>query len=262
MKRLLIAIAVLALLASCAETPSKPSTSGGSSSGSGKVVTATPDEPYECDDDIILEPHLPEECIPPEPVVQKPAEPPKVDPIVGTYKVFGTRGDDEKAVWIWRIYPDNTIKDPQWFYGYTWERKGDTYRADYTAPESSKYWYMSVKYQTLAGEPEIIITQKVKSDDRFADRTEGVKVSNDPDFQFDFFRVGEIAYRTGTWGCANLGRNEKIHRGLFRALSGSPDQYAKTVEQCEALCPEVLTEFRRVFPKLNDEQHTCPQDRR
>ena len=55
---------LLLLLVSCAETPSKPTTSGGASSGSGKVVTATPEEPYECDSDLILEPHLPEECIP------------------------------------------------------------------------------------------------------------------------------------------------------------------------------------------------------
>jgi hypothetical protein len=78
--RSLIVITALLLLASCAESPTKPTTSGGSSSGSGKIVTATPEEPYECDSDLILEPHLPEECIPPEPpepVVQKPVEPPK-----------------------------------------------------------------------------------------------------------------------------------------------------------------------------------------
>ena len=75
--RLLIAIAALVLLASCAETPSKPTSTGGSSSGSGKVVTATPEEPYECNDDLILPDHQPEECRkpePPEPVVQMPVE--------------------------------------------------------------------------------------------------------------------------------------------------------------------------------------------
>jgi hypothetical protein len=42
--RTLIAIAALVLLASCADSPSKPNTSGGSSSGSRKIVTATPKE--------------------------------------------------------------------------------------------------------------------------------------------------------------------------------------------------------------------------
>ena len=75
--RTLIAVAALVLLAGCAESPTTPTTSGGTSSGSGKIVTATPEEPFECNSDLILEPHLPEECIPPEPVVQKPVEPPK-----------------------------------------------------------------------------------------------------------------------------------------------------------------------------------------
>ena len=44
--RTLIAIAALVLLASCADSPSKPTTSGGSSSGSGKIVTATPKETF------------------------------------------------------------------------------------------------------------------------------------------------------------------------------------------------------------------------
>ena len=57
-----------------------------------------------CDDDLIFEPHLSEECIapePPEPV--KPEEPPKPDPIVDTHKEFSVNhsicGEDTIASW-------------------------------------------------------------------------------------------------------------------------------------------------------------------
>ena len=104
MTKPLIAIAALVLLASCAETPSQP-TSGGSGSGSGKIVTATPEETLDCDDDLILEPHLPEECIPPQPT--EPVKPPKPDSIVGTYRVYFNEAPQKTDVL--RIYPDNTL---------------------------------------------------------------------------------------------------------------------------------------------------------
>jgi len=258
-------ILLLLLLVSCAETPSKPTTSGGSSSGSGKVVTATPEEPYECDSDLILEPHLPEECIPPEPpepVVQKPVEPPKPDPIVGTYKVFTTDPANIKRLQVWRIYPDHTVR-PLWGRTHmTWERDADEYR--FQSPTGRLYF--SVERQSVMGEPDFTATAKYNADDtlRYAKGIydEGVKLASDPDFQFDLFRVGEISYRSGTWGCVNIGRNEQIHRGLYKESRDTPDQYAETLEECEALCPEVLAQMKRQFPKLNDEQHTCPQDRR
>lgn len=253
---------LLLLLVSCAETPSKPTTSGGASSGSGKVVTATPEEPYECDSDLILEPHLPEECIPPEPpepVVQKPVEPPKPDSIVGTYKVY-PKYTKRGEILVFRIYPNNTAIE--WRNRrYRWVREGDRYLFNFNK-EENRGWSLSYSFevlqQSIEGEPDLIAK---RSPENVMTEFEAIKVSDDPDHLFDLFRIGLISSRERVFGCANEGRKENIFATSQDDLF---DKRFSTLEECEAICPTAIELFRdyRSFPDSVLSQITCPQDRR
>ena len=253
MTRLALTLLLL-LLVSCAETPSKPTTSGGSSSGSGKVVTATPEDPYECDSDLILEPHLPEECIPPEPpepVVQKPVEPPKPDPIVGTYHIYFTEMTSRQSVL--RVYADGLAigadqQPMRWFPG----TLGGV--ALYRFYKSDKFIY-DIRYSSDDGEPNLEVISKGR-----AWPFEGVKKSNDPDFLFDLFVLTSQGPRGSTYEdgvltifCANIGHKD---RARIAAAKGSPPNFAKTIDECEELCAQRY-DLGRASGGVS-----CPQDRR
>ena len=244
--RTVIAIAALGFLTSCAETPSKPTTSGGSSSGSGKIVTATPEEPFDCDDDLILEPHLPEECIPPEPPEPvKPAEPPKPDPIVGTYQLFYPGYPTSE--WVIRIYPNGTSNS-----GVLWERHGDHYRFFLRSKPTETAFRLT--YSHVRGEPNISTT----SDSKWT-AFEGIKKSSDPKFKFDFYvllqsKRGEISNHY----CKNIGATEWTGANPGMSTSAPPN-FAETLIECEALCPAYVAWMYDRAPLTN---YTCPQDRR
>ena len=261
MTRLALTLLLL-LLVSCAETPSKPTTSGGSSSGSGKVVTATPEDPYECDSDLILEPHLPEECIPPEPpepVVQKPVEPPKPDPIVGTYMSFALNHPNSRTVW--RIFPDGTATKIN--AKHLWELKDGEYHFRNAYAGNPLY---VVKIQSLAGEPDVVSTPPAGVTWSYSD-AEAIKLSSDPLYSFDFYMLGEDGFE---WGCYNVGRGEK-QKGVV-SYPGHPKHTADSLEECEALCPALMS-YKYSHPnwlRHTDQPQiqetlaraTCPQDRR
>ena len=268
MMKSLIASAALALLVSCAETPSKPTTSGGSSSGSGKVVTATPEDPYECDDDLILEPHLPEECIPPEPpepVVQKPVEPPKPDPIVGTYKNFRTK--PSVLVNVFRVYQDNGAGFGSRI-DYRWERDGNVYRFFPKGGGREKQRFV-LKYQSIRGEPNILTVPDANSSWQDL-TTEGLKLSDNPKYQFDLYQVqcrgrceiqrkdakGNYLYQPKPkngwrlkqldplpgWKCFNVGRRLNDERTYWSAYGYYRDApiTADSLAECEAICEQAL----------------------
>lgn len=260
--RSLIVIAALAVLAGCAESPTKTTTTGGPSSGSGKIVTTTPEDSYECDDDLILEPHQPEECIPPEPpepVVQKPVEPLKPDPIVGTYKLFYL--NFLNTVSIWRIFPDGTGTNNR--AKTLWEVKDGEYHFSNARGGNTLY---VVKLQSLAGEPDLVRRPPEGSRYPYSD-SEGIKLSSDPSYSFDFYKLG---FRDNQWFCYNLGRGQKTEG--YVQYPDHPRYHADSLEECEALCPTVMA-FVYNHPQWLKRQSqsqiqqtlasaTCPQDRR
>lgn len=256
----LTALAALVLLASCAETPSTPTTSGGSSPGSGKIVTATPEETFECNDDLILPDHQPEECRKPEPlepVVQKPLEPPKPDPIVGTYKVY-PKYTKRGEILIFRIYPNNTAIEWRNLQ-YSWRHEGDLYHFSFSN-EVNRGWSHSysfeVLHQSIKGEPDLIAK---RSPENIMTEFEAIKVSDDPDHLFDLFAIGLI--RTGLFGCVNEGRKEDI-------IAASPDDLFdrrfSTLAECEATCPKAIKLLQDYWDENGWQlgEITCPQDRR
>ena len=250
---------LVVLLAGCAESTTKPTTSSSSGSTSGKIVTATPEETFECDRDLILEPHLPQECIPPEPVVQKPVELPKPDSIVGTYKVY-PKYTKRGEILVFRIYPNNTAIE--WRNRrYRWAREGDHYLFNFNK-EENRGWSLSYSFevlqQSINGEPDLIAK---RSPENVMTEFEGIKVSDDPDHLFDLFRIGLISSRERVFGCANEGRKENIFATSQDDLF---DKRFSTLEECEAICPAAIELFRDYgsFPDSVLSQITCPQDRR
>jgi hypothetical protein len=247
---LLAILLLLSLITGCVESPSKPTASGGSSAGSEKVVAATPEEPYECDSDLILEPHLPEECIPPEPsepVVQKPMEPPKPDPIIGTYLGYST---ETARTRILRVYPDGTAGSGYSRNSLRWKKKGNVYSFYYVSPEGQMRDYpnFSSRYQEIVGEPELISFGSNQSMRLF----EGLKKSNDPNHLFDHYRLSPVGSDRGSWRCVNVGRGEEMSGSLWEHEE-LPD-YGDSLAECESLC---LTSIQSWSPNS-----TCPQDRR
>ena len=258
--RSLIAIAALVFLASCSDTPSKPTTSGGSSSGSGKIVTATPDETFECDDDLILEPHLPEECIPPEPPEPvKPAEPPEPDPIVGVYRCYSTKIKDEGLM---RVYANGEV-DPVSMDVERWQRDGNAYHFygdDFTVDATTKklrhlqgvkIW--STKYSSDDGEPNL--TAYDYDQDNPYRAVECLKKSDDPDHLFEAYQLRGTSDQSGLrmWACNNVGRKGTLDGEIWSRIflqSG----WADSLAECEALCEEKIRGRNNGF--------TCPQDRR
>ena len=255
---------LLLLLVGCAETPPKPTTSGGSSSGSGKIVTATPEDPYECDSDLILEPHLPEECIPPEPpepVAQKPVEPPKVDPIVGVYKDFWSRNGDD-FVGVLRVYADGFAGRDGSAKQYSWERVGQLYRLYYNGLHGKVgELYGVFKYQSVKGEPDLVlVSDKESRYTKIGWMSEALKVSSDPNHKFDFYKVqcrrrwsGEDKCWDGHedrspragWSCRNVGHRLNDERVYWngRNKHASGPNYADTLEECEEICEEVVSYY-------------------
>jgi len=263
--RTLIAVAALVLLAGCAESPTTPTTSGGTSSGSGKIVTATPEEPFECNSDLILEPHLPEECIPPEPVVQKPVEPPKPDPIVGTYKNFRTK--PSVLVNVFRVYQDNGAGFNSGI-DYRWERDGNVYRF-YPKGRGREKQRFVLKYQSIRGEPNILTVPDANSSWQDL-TTEGLKLSDNPEYQFDLYKVqcrgrcftqrkdseGNYLYQPKLkggwrlkqldplpgWKCFNVGRrlNDETHYYSAYGYYGDAPNTADSLVECEAICEQAL----------------------
>ena len=164
------------------------------------------------------------------------------------------------------VHSDHFVNTTWAWRRFGWEKYKDEYRLGDPDATKTWLWYISVEYQTKVGEPDIVLTRKWVADDsdRGLHPREGIKLSSDPDYKFDFFRVGGISKgKDGSFGCANIGSHERTVYSLsLRESKDMPDQYADTIEECEALCPAVLAEFKRRYP---DHPHyqtlTCPQDR-
>ena len=245
---------LVVLLAGCAESTTKPTTSSSSGSTSGKIVTATPEETFECERDLILEPHLPQECIPPEPV-----EPTKPDPIVGTYEVFYIGTFSKGSVNVFRVYANGWAGSNGSAKGFTWERDGELYRFYNQSPygNKGKLWFV-YKYQSVEGEPDLItVASKQSGFKGFA--AEALKVSSDPNYKFDFYKVqcrrkwsgedkcwaddGERSPRPG-WSCRNVGHrlyDERVYWNASKHASGP--NYADTLIGCEEICEKVVSYY-------------------
>jgi len=251
---------LLLLLVSCAESPSRPTTSGGSSSGSGKVVTTTPEEPYECDSDLILEPHLPEECIPPEPPEPvKPAEPPEPDPIVGVYRCYSTKNKSEGLM---RLYANGEVDAISMGHMERWQRDGNAYHFygdDYTVDlTTNKVRYLhgvkkwSTKYSSDDGEPNLTAYNYDQENPYKA--VECLKKSDDPDYLFEAYQLTGTNDRSGgMWACNNVGRKGTLDIDIWSRFFPQAG-WADSLAECEALCAEKIRGRNTGF--------TCPQDRR
>ena len=258
---------LVVLLAGCAESTTKPTTSNSSGSTSGKIVTAAPEETFECDRDLILEPHLPQECIPPEPVVQKPVEPPKPDPIVGTYRMFRETPDRFQSVF--RIYADNRAGS----HGqkqYLWEREGNIYWFLVKNADGVTYRkHFAFEHQSIIGEPDLVSVPDAGSFKGLS--TEGLKVSDNPQHLFDFYVVScegrcssirkdengkevfheqkkpgshwirKVLDPQGEWKCQNVGRRLK-NTTLWIAAgnNGNAPVHGDTLQECQSRCEQAM----------------------
>ena len=233
-KLLIATAAMLALLVGCS-TPT-PTTSGGkvgTPSGTGGSVPVTKEETFECDDDLILEPHLPAECIPPEP--PEPVAAPKPDPIVGTYRAYYV--DQPKTEAILRFKPDGTLDFTSIYKGQTfsWKAEDGIY-----AVHESKYrdfqLLFTTRYQATTGEPEVSTITLGPRGKAF----EAIKLSNAPSFLFDFYKVIKL-FPEESWSCKNIGRKPELMAsttGTFMPIRGHPD-FADTQLECEERCRQI-----------------------
>jgi len=97
---------------------------------------------------------------------------------------------------------------------------------------------------------------------------ESIKLSTDPLYSFDFYKLGVDGFE---WGCYNVGRGEKW-AGYYFIYPGYPKFSADSLEECEALCPALMShvfshpDWRKKKSQSQIQETlakaTCPQDRR
>lgn len=198
---------------------------------------------HDCNGNLYLPGHEPEECIPEEPevVVQKPVEPPTPDPIIGAYHIFYYEWPTRQ--YVYRVFASGSDS-----YGLRWERKGSTYRFFANSnPEQTKF---NLTYSSAKGDPNIVM----QDDTKFV-RFEGIKKSDDPNFLFDFYVLAadNKTQHPKDLKCVNIGRKERPDHGNWYK-EGSPPNFAETLQECEKLCPALASSTTR--------EYTCPGDRR
>lgn len=245
---IVVVASTLSLIVGCSTTSNPTGGKVGTPSGIGGTASAPKEQTFECDGDLILEPHLPEECIPPEPPKPpRPAAPPKPDPIVGTYLGYTTEMPRTR---ILRVYPDGIAGSGFSRNSLRWQKEGNVYSFYYVSPEGQirDYPNFSVRYQEITGEPEIISFGSKQSWRLF----EGIKKSKDPNHLFDHYKLSPVGGDREAWQCVNVGRGEKMSGSLWEHEE-LPD-YGDSLAECEALC---LTSIQSWNPNS-----ACPQDRR
>lgn len=204
---------------------------------------------HDCNGNIYLPGHMPEECIPEEPevVLQKP------DPIIGTYHIFYTTVPERQN--ILRIYSTNRASLGYGKDIYRWEREEDAYHFYVNVPGKPESYKYSSEYTDLAGEPHL----KTFGSNSGWGYFEAVKLSGDPDYLFDHFRLTWLKGNIWKWGCVNIGRKQETNGTLpyKRSWTHSQIDFADSLEECEALCPEAVQKD----PKWGAKR-SCPEDRR
>ena len=208
----------------------------GTSSGGGAV---TKTQGYDCNDDLILPEHRPEECSSDsQPATVKAPE--LADPIFGTYLLYLTEVPGKQVVF--RIHPDYRAAIDDDYDSFRWEKRGDAYNFYYDKrsgfPEEYQF---SLKIKDLEGEPDITAFGSKGRDFQF----EGIKLSSDSDFLFDFYRVTRTS-RKNVLDCVNIGRKERQGMPLTLDKADSAD----TLAECEALCVRLVgTKSKLICPR-------------
>jgi len=249
MKILSAAAIALLLLAGCSTTPDPPPSHP---TWCNKDPKKEPH--FHCNGSIYMPGHEPEECLPeepPEPVVQKPVEPPKPDPIVGTYKIFYTGMPMKQS--LLRVHSDNSAGTTGKYAEFRWSKDGDSYRFDWRQNNSGdpNSYPFSLKLQSAEGDPDIVTVYSKSNWYAF----EGIKVSDDSELPFDLYRHSwRIEGDNYVSDCRNIGRYES---GNHQAYSGptTPRDYADSLEECQSLCPTIAEYQRR---KYNSHPYICP----
>jgi len=260
---IVVVASTLSLIAGCSTTSNPTGGKVGTPSGTGETAPVTKEETFECDGDLILEPHLPEECIPPEPVVQEP------DHIVGTYRIFYRRIPTDQTVI--RVYPDGSALTRNWGREkfarrqdeWRWEFDAGWYHVYWTPEPGKKEGYLiSWLSQSAAGEPNLVPRRRDSAPLSEWLDYEGIKVSDDPDFEFDLFKLGSKNYRD--WGCFNIGAQQIPIYPIPTYGADTVQLYAESLSQCEALCRPAIDHHFLSDPqrKRSPEDMTCPRDRR
>lgn len=145
-----------------------------------------------------------------------------------------------------------------------WENKDGEYHFRNANGGNALY---VVKLQSIAGEPDLVSKPPAGVTWSYSD-AESIRLSSDPLYSFDFYKVGVVGFK---WGCYNVGRHEKWP-GYYFVYPGYPRSAADSQEDCEALCPALMSHvFSQPRWRKNKSQSqiqetlasaTCPQDRR
>lgn len=228
-------IFILAILGGCAGSPDSPASTR-----------------VDCPDDLYLPAHKPDEC-----GQEAPAEISvkhgTLDSLVGTYRTYNKR---MAVSGILRIYADGGAINASWGTrdAMRWEKKGNQY--DFFA-QSGEYHY-SARLQSVRDEPDLVSF----GTKYFFGMFDGIKLSDDPDYLFDLYKVGckrqvpnspcyqtyESRYKKDgldvSWQCINIGQLLSTDLDGIEYLPGNletPRDYGNTESACQAICERAVS---------------------
>ena len=209
---------------------------------------------------------MPNECIPEPPPVA--VEPPQDDPIVGTYHIFYNQMPERQQ--LYRIYADGSITSNQAYFNEEkrktlnqWVKTDRGYDLSLHQKGKPPIQLGWLHYQSIIGEPDIVRKSCCRRPPMPWVDAEGIKLSDDPDFETDFYVLGSND-RYKNWACFNIGRKEFPVLSMPRhAHYPALPNFAKSKSECRSLCRPAVDQF---FARPGNEKYShidakCPEDR-
>ena len=180
----------------------------------------------DCNDELYMPAHLPEECTPPE---QAPVTAEKPDPIVGTYMGYI---NDLARTRILRVWADGTAGSGYGRSSLTWKKIGDKYSFYYVSEDGEvrEYPNWSTRYRDAAGLPNIISFGSKQQWRMF----EANKLSDNPNHLFDHYTFSPSKDDRNTWVCVNVGQRQETYGALWQREDLK--NFASTLAECQRLC--------------------------
>lgn len=168
---------------------------------------------------------------------QAPAEDDTIAPIIGTFRVNYLDKPGLQA--ILRFYTDHTVDFSSVYTGqrFSWEEKGDTYVVKEGMFRDFQLLF-TARYQSQS---DASVLRTIETGPR-GFRFNAFKLSDDPDYLFDFYQVISL-FGEEAFSCMNIGRRPKLMAsttGTFGVKRG----YSNTGEskaECEDRCRELET---------------------
>lgn len=236
-----LAVMLCFLLAGCAGGGGvSGGTSGSSGTSSGTTAKVEKPDPPECNAELYLPAHMPEHCKPEEKLAASKSGSVKQkapDPIVGTYHVYSLEDSRESVL---RVYPNG--RAVLGYFNYRWRYEKGAYLISW-----GDNYRFTMKYQKARGEPELATLNDAPIYGQF----EALKVSADPDFLFDLYKLAIVRKEPSSMACFNLGRKEYRYQEIPKEL-GYPSFHSSSLTDCEASCQP----FRDGHKELKDKR--CP----